>query len=68
MRHPVSARSACIAGLIIAAPPIALACATYNAAQVSQAIQNSPYASDALKSSSCTWGGASQAEVGGKHL
>ncbi len=65
MRHPVSARSACIAGLIIAAPPIALACATYNAAQVSQAIQNSPYASDALKSSSCTWGGASQAESGG---
>lgn len=65
MRHSISARSACIAGLIIAAPPAALACATYNAAQVSQAIQNSPYASDALKSSSCTWGGASQAESGG---
>ncbi len=65
MRHSVSTRSACIAGLIIAAPTIALACATYNAAQVSQAIQSSPYASDALKNSSCTWGGAAQAESGG---
>ena len=41
------------------------ACATYNAAQVSQAIQNSPYASAATKASSCTWGGAAAAESGG---
>lgn len=41
------------------------ACATYNAAQVSQAIQNSPYANAATKASSCTWGGAAAAESGG---
>ncbi|MBG0812316.1 hypothetical protein IY145_23505 [Methylosinus sp. H3A] len=43
----------------------AFACATYNAAQISEAIQNSSYADDALKSSSCTWGGAAVAESGG---
>jgi len=37
----------------------------YSAAQISQAIQNSPYASQALKSSSCTFGGAGIAESGG---
>jgi len=40
-------------------------CATYNAAQISQAIQNSPYANAATKASSCTWGGAAVAESGG---
>jgi hypothetical protein len=53
------------AAALIAAPAAAFACATYNANQVSQAIKNSPYASDSLKNSSCTWGGASMAESGG---
>ena len=43
------------------------ACATYNAAQVSQAIQNSPYANAATKASSCTWGGAAAANLAGIH-
>jgi hypothetical protein len=37
----------------------------YSASQVSQAIQNSPYANSTLKSSSCNFGGASIAESGG---
>lgn len=58
-------RKTLFAVALVAAPAAAFACATYNANQVSQAIQNSPYASSALTNSSCTWGGASMAESGG---
>ncbi len=57
--------NAFLAAALVAAPVAAFACATYNANQVSQAIQDSPYASSAMKNSSCTWGGASMAESGG---
>ena len=64
MQNPYRLR-ALFAAALTAVPVVALACVTYNANQVSQAIQNSPYASSALQSSSCTWGGASMAESGG---
>ena len=34
------------------------ACATYSAADIASAVANSPYASQAVKNASCTWGGA----------
>jgi hypothetical protein len=37
----------------------------YSASEVSQAIQNSPYANSTLKSNSCNFGGAAIAESGG---
>ena len=37
----------------------------YTPAQVTQAIQNSPYANSALKAQACAFGGASQPESGG---
>ena len=64
MQNPFRMK-ALFAAALIAVPVVAFACATYNANQVSQAIQNSPYASSALTNSSCTWGGASMAESGG---
>jgi hypothetical protein len=64
MQNPYRLK-ALFAAALVAVPVVAFACATYNANQVSQAIQNSPYASLALQGSSCTWGGASMAESGG---
>ena len=52
-----------LAAALVAAP--VFACSTYNVAQISQAIQNSPNANSATKESSCTWGGAAKAESGG---
>jgi len=43
----------------------ALSCQTYSAAEISQAIQNSPNASQTLKNASCQFGGAGVAESGG---
>ena len=37
------------------------ACATYSAADIASAVANSPYASQAVKNASCTWGGAGKA-------
>ena len=41
------------------------ACATYSAADIASAVANSPYASQAVKNASCTWGGAGKAESSG---
>jgi len=43
----------------------AMGCASYNAAQISQAIQNSPNANSTLKNASCQFGGAGVAESNG---
>jgi hypothetical protein len=43
----------------------AWACATYSAAEIAQAVQNSPSANAAMQSTSCMWGGAAKAESGG---
>lgn len=44
----------------------ALACATYSATQIAEAIRNSPYASQRMKASACDFGGAAISESGGR--
>lgn len=43
----------------------AFACQTYSPAQIADAVRNSSTASQDLKDSACTWGGAAAAESGG---
>lgn len=43
----------------------ALACQSYNPAQIADAVRNSSEAGQALKDSACTWGGAAKTESGG---
>ena len=55
------AGAALFASLIVTGE--AMGCASYNAAQISQAIQNSPNANSTLKNASCQFGGAGVAEI-----
>lgn len=55
---------ACILAFGVA-PSGANACATHSVAQVADAIKNSSYGDQTLKSTACTWGGAAVAESGG---
>ena len=60
-------KSALLAPLITLASwaPAFAQCASYSSAEIAAAINNSSTASSALKSTSCTWGGAGKSESGG---
>jgi hypothetical protein len=58
-------KSVFAACLVIASTTAAIACQTYSASEIAEAIRNSPNTNSAMKNTSCIWGGAGKAESGG---